>query len=139
LAESAAQTITVEVDEASLQSSLMQVRGLLYEINSVRNLASDTMRMAEDPSLGNAFWLGMQVQSTGRRLRGLPDTFTQIGSAVSSLGAFAVTPMGALTVGAVATAAVVGGLVLSDLEKRRVFEDWQTRMSQVAKQQGLTP
>jgi hypothetical protein len=139
LSETAAQTISVEVDEASLQSSLMQVRGLLFEINSVRNLASDTMRMAEDPSLSNAFWLGMQVQTTGSRLRGLPYTFSQIGSAASTLGAFAATPMGALTVGAVATAAVVGGLVLSDLERRRVFEEWQTRMSQVAKQQGLQP
>jgi len=139
VSETAAQTISVEVDEASLQSSLMQVRGLLFEINSVRNLASDTMRMAEDPSLSNAFWLGMQVQMTGRRLRGLPDSLGAIGGALSSLGAFAATPIGALTVGAVATAAVVGGLVLNDVERRRVFEEWQSKQSQIAKQQGLVP
>ncbi len=137
--ESAAQTITVEVDEASLQTSLTQVRGLLHEINSVRNLASDAMRMAEDPSLSNAFWLGMQVQSTGRRLGGLADTFTEIGASASALGAFATTPIGAVTVGAVAAATVVGGLVLNDYQQRQAFDQWQTRMSQVAKQQGLQP
>ncbi len=67
------------------------------------------------------------------------DTFSEIGTAASALGAFAATPMGAVTVGVVAAAAVVGSLVLNDYQQRQAFDQWQTRMSQVAKQQGLQP
>ena len=141
--ETASQDVVVEIDEASLQASLYRVRGLMYEVNSVRNLALDVERMASSPNLSDAFWLGIQANQTMRRIGQLPETLAGLGGGISTFGAgalaFAMTPIGALTVGAVAAASVVGGLMLSDMEKRRLFDEWQKIQQQTAKQQGLTP
>ena len=137
--ETASQDVVVEVDEASLQASLFKVRGLMFEVNSVRNLALDVERMVSEPSLQQAFWLGLQVQQTTKRLGSLGGTMEQLVGYGAEFGAFAMTPIGALTVGAVGAAAIVGSLVISDMEKRRLFDEWQKTQQQTAKQQGLTP
>ena len=136
--ETASQDVVVEVDEASLQASLFKVRGLMFEVNSVRNLALDVERMVQQPSLQQAFWLGIQTQQTAKRLGQLGGTLESLVGYGAELGAFALTPRGALTVGSVGAAAVVGSLVMSDMEKRRLFGEWQKQQQETAKQQGLS-
>ncbi len=137
--DTATQTLEVEIDEASLNLSIFKVRSLLFEVNSVRNLAMDAERVASSPSIMNAYWLGMQGALTVRRSTLIPEQIGALGESGASLGAFAASPLGALTVGAVAAATVVGGLVLNDYQQRQAFDAWQRQMSQIAKQQGLQP
>lgn len=142
MAETGVHEFSVELDEATLQQSLMKVRGLMFEINSVRNLAQDTMRMAADPSLSNAFWLGMQVQMTTRRVRMLPETLEDLQAGITGFAGRAAAFLGpyALPVGVIAAgAAVVGGVLMYRQEQEKAFNDWQRRQTEVAKQQGLTP
>jgi hypothetical protein len=128
----------VDVDEATLQGSLMRVRGLMFEVNSVRNLLSDTMRMSQDPSLSNAFWLGMQAQMTTRRLKALPETLTGfqagIESGIAALGPYAI-PAAVL---AAATLSLLG-LASYRMAQEKANQDWENRQQEMRKAQGLQP
>jgi hypothetical protein len=130
--------IKVDVDEATLQGSLMRVRGLMFEVNSVRNLLSDTMRMSQDPSLSNAFWLGMQAQMTTRRLKALPETLTGfqagIESGIAALGPYAI-PAAVL---AAATLSLLG-LASYRMAQEKANQDWENRQQEMRKAQGLQP
>ena len=130
--------IKVDVDEATLQGSLMRVRSLMFEVNSVRNLLSDTMRMSQDPSLSNAFWLGMQAQMTTRRLKALPETLTGfqagIESGIAALGPYAI-PAAIL---AAATLTLLG-LASYRMAQEKVNQDWENRQQEMRKAQGLQP
>jgi hypothetical protein len=130
--------IKVDVDETSLQGSLMRVRSLMFEVNSVRNLLSDTMRMSQDPSLSNAFWLGMQAQMTTRRLKALPETLTgfetQAGAAIAALGPYAI-PAAVLA----AAALTLLGLASYRMAQEKANQDWENRQQEMRKAQGLQP
>jgi hypothetical protein len=130
--------IKVDVDEATLQGSLMRVRGLMFEVNSVRNLINDTTRMSQDPSLSNAFWLGMQAQMTARRVRALPETLTGFGAGVESgiaaLGPYAIPA----TILAAATLTLLG-LASYRMAQEKINQDWENRQQGMRKAQGLQP
>jgi len=130
--------IKVDVDEATLQGSLMRVRSLMFEVNSVRNLINDTARMAQDPSLSNVFWLGMQAQMTTRRLKALPETLTgfetQSGAAIAALGPYAI-PTAIL---AAATLTLLG-LASYRMAQEKANQDWENRQQEMRKAQGLQP
>jgi len=130
--------IKVDVDEATLQGSLMRVRGLMFEVNSVRNLINDTARMSQDPSLSNAFWLGMQAQMTARRVRALPETLTGFGegitSGIAALGPYAI-PAAVL---AAATLTLLG-LASYRMAQEKANQDWENRQQEMRKAQGLQP
>jgi hypothetical protein len=130
--------IKVDVDEATLQGSLIRVRGLMFEVNSVRNLLNDTMRMGQDPSLSNAFWLGMQAQMTARRIKMLPETLTglqeQAGGAIASLGPYAI-PAAVIA----AAALTIYGLVSYQMAQEKSNQAWEARQQEMRKAQGLQP
>lgn len=134
----ASETLTVDVDKASLRDSLQGVRGLMFEVNSVRNLIGDTQRMAQDPSLSNAFWLGMQVQMTTRRAAMLPETISAL-QEQAALAAAALGPYAAPAAILAAAALTLAALVSRQMEIDKQMAIWEKKQADVAKAQGITP
>lgn len=133
----ASETLTVEVDKASLRDSLQGVRGLMFEVNSVRNLIGDTQRMAQDPSLTQAFWLGLQVQMTARRAAMLPETITAL-QEQATLAAAALGPYAAPAAILAAAALTLAALVSRQMEIDKQMTVWEKRQAEAAKSQGIT-
>lgn len=137
MAEASA-TLSVEVDYESLRTSMMTVRGLMFEVNSVRNLIGDTQRMAQDPSLSNAFWMGMQVQMTAQRIKQIPENLQYMtGGFTSLIGALGPYAIPAAILGGAAI--TLGALITHKIDEDKALATWEKRMADVAKAQGLTP
>jgi hypothetical protein len=134
----ASETLTVDVDKASLKDSLQGVRGLMFEVNSVRNLISDTQKMATDPSLTQAFWLGMQVQMTTRRAAMLPETVAAL-QEQAALAAAALGPYAAPAAILAAAALTLAALVSRQMEIDKQMAAWEKKQAEMAKSQGITP
>jgi len=133
--------IPIELSLEGYQQTASDIRGLLFSINSVRNLAQDVMRMAAEPSLQQAFWLGIQFAAATRRMgrlaeeAGLGDVF---GAAKMALGVLPVPVVGVAAAAVVGTA-VVGAILIHNSEQERIFAEWQRRQEDTARHQGLIP
>lgn len=134
--------IEIDIDPEALQASLSELRGVLRTVTTVRNLIEDTVKMAQQPSLSQAFWLGMQVDLTSRSLaRGA----TMLGLGDQLAGAkfvaqAAIGMVGLPVAGAVAGAVILtGGYILWQEGQRQQLEDWKRRQVETARNQGLVP
>lgn len=136
--------LEITVDPTAIGQSLSDVRSLLFAINSVKNLAADVTAMASEPTLQNAFWLGLQAKMTANRVKGIGEDIETgiagIRGFGSSIMAFAATsPYAAIAVGTAIGVSVVAGIASYELGKENEFKKWEQRQRDFAKQQGLEP
>lgn len=138
MSDPAGEEIKIEVDEASLQESMSQLRGLMREVNSVRGLIYDTQRLAKDPSLINVAGFGMQLYYTTSAVSRFlgPEMVSQLSMGIGlALG----TPVGAATAFGIGAVAVVGGLALYNYNQEQDLRAWEVQQRRIAKSQGLEP
>jgi len=136
--------LEISVDNAPIQRSLSDVRGLLFALNSVKNLAADVTAMAQAPTLSNAFWLALQAKSTARRMGNIPGQIEEglgavSGFADSILGFAMINPYAAVAVGVAVGGTVVAGIAAYEINKQNEFNRWMDQQRKTAKQQGLEP